>query len=248
MAATFSRKGKRVVFLTADYAYGHEMVRGFQRAAQEVGAQVVGELKHPLGAADYSAFLPRMQALKPDVLVLYNFGRDNQISIKQAADFGMKKSIKFITPVLIYTSRLAGGAEAFDGIIGGTLVLLGHGRQHAERPSASTNVPQGQRRRVPSDYGALAYAAVQVAAAGGQGGGQHRDRKRGQHALRHAEVRLVQGRRSTTATATTSRCSRCWSSSSNSKDMRSNDDVFNVLQVEPAHESCCAPAHELGHK
>ena len=103
------KKGMRIAFLTADYAYGHEMTRGFTRVAKEVGAEVVGELKHPLGATDYSTFLPRLQALKPDVIVFNNFGRDNQISIKQATDFGMKKSMKFVTPILTYTSRVAAG-------------------------------------------------------------------------------------------------------------------------------------------
>ena len=32
------RFGKKIVFLTADYAYGHEMVRAFERAGKEMGA------------------------------------------------------------------------------------------------------------------------------------------------------------------------------------------------------------------
>src|SRR2546427_751090 len=54
------KKGMRVAFLTADYAYGQEMTRGFTRVAKEVGAEVVGEVKHPLGQSDYSTFLPRL--------------------------------------------------------------------------------------------------------------------------------------------------------------------------------------------
>ena len=63
----FPKFGKKVVYLTADYAYGHEMVRGFQRAGQALGTQTLADIRHPLGAADYSAFLPRIQALKPDI-------------------------------------------------------------------------------------------------------------------------------------------------------------------------------------
>ena len=50
----FPKYGKRVVYLTADYAYGHEMVRGFQRAGQAFGMQTLADIRHPLGAADYS--------------------------------------------------------------------------------------------------------------------------------------------------------------------------------------------------
>ena len=70
------RFGKKIVFLTADYAYGHEMVRAFERAGKELGATTLADIRHPLGASDYSAFLPRIKALNPDILVLCNFGRD----------------------------------------------------------------------------------------------------------------------------------------------------------------------------
>jgi len=70
------KKGQKVAFLTADYAYGHEMVRGFRRVADEMGLTVLDDIRHPAGSSDYSIFLPRIQALKPDVLAICNFGRD----------------------------------------------------------------------------------------------------------------------------------------------------------------------------
>src|SRR5690606_24401211 len=113
-------KGMKIALLTADYANGHEMTNGNTRSAEKTGAQIIGELSHPLGASDYSTFLPRLAALKPDILIFNNFGRDNQVSIKQASDFGLKRSIKFITPILTYTSRVAGGPNAYDGVVGAT--------------------------------------------------------------------------------------------------------------------------------
>ncbi|NDD11831.1 MAG: ABC transporter substrate-binding protein, partial [Betaproteobacteria bacterium] len=70
----FPKYGKKLVYLTADYAYGHEMVRGFQRAGQAMGTQMLADIRFPLGTSDFSAFLPRIQSLKPDVLVMCNFG------------------------------------------------------------------------------------------------------------------------------------------------------------------------------
>jgi branched-chain amino acid transport system substrate-binding protein len=66
----FPKFGKRIVYLTADYAYGHEMVRGFERAGKALGATTLADIRVPLGTADFSAFLPRIQALKPDILVV----------------------------------------------------------------------------------------------------------------------------------------------------------------------------------
>ncbi len=97
----FPKFGKRVAFLTADYAYGHEMVRGFITAGKPLGIEVVADIRHPIGATDFSTFLPRIQALKPDVLCLCNFGRDQQISIKQATDFGLKRTTQLVAPILL---------------------------------------------------------------------------------------------------------------------------------------------------
>ena len=71
------------MFLSADYAYGREMVDGFKAVGVPAGIEILAELKHPLGATDFSTVLPRIQALKPDILCLINFGRDQQISIRQ---------------------------------------------------------------------------------------------------------------------------------------------------------------------
>ena len=156
----FPKFGKRVAFLTADYAYGHEMVRGFQSAGAPLGIEVVADIRHPIGTTDYSPFLPRIQALKPDVLCICNFGRDQQISMKQATDFGLKRTTKLVAPVLLYTARVAAGAEAFAGVIGGTSYYW---RLEDTVPSARAFNDAFRAMhggRVPSDYGALGYAGV----------------------------------------------------------------------------------------
>lgn len=154
------KPGMKVAFLTADYAYGHEMTRGFTEVAKQVGAQVVGEVKHPLGATDYSAFLPRLKALNPDVLVFNNFGADNRISIKQAADFGMKRNIKFVTPILTYTARVSGGPNTYQDVIGGTQYYWAIQDQTASAKAFNAAFQTDNKGRFPSDYGAMAYSAV----------------------------------------------------------------------------------------
>lgn len=153
------KKGMRIAFLTADYAYGHEMARGFEAVAKEVGATIVGEVRHPLGTSDYSVFLPKLAALKPDILVFNNFGRDNQISIKQADQFGMKKNSKFVTPVLLFTARQGGGEKAYDGVVGGSSYYWSLQDQYASSKALNEAYKQ-KYNGYPSDYGALAYGAV----------------------------------------------------------------------------------------
>jgi branched-chain amino acid transport system substrate-binding protein len=158
----FGKFGKKVAFLTADYAYGHEMVRGFQEAGKTLGVETLIDIRHPLGTTDFSALLPRIQALKPDILCIINFGRDQQIALKQATDFGVKRSIKIIAPILLYTGRLAAGPQAFDGVTGGTSYYWGI---EATVPSAKAFNDRFRKMhggRLPSDYGAMGYAGVKT--------------------------------------------------------------------------------------
>jgi branched-chain amino acid transport system substrate-binding protein len=158
----FGKFGKKVAFLTADYAYGHEMVRGFQEAGKTLSVETLIDIRHPLGTTDFSALLPRIQALKPDILCIINFGRDQQIALKQATDFGVKRSIKIIAPILLYTGRLAAGPQAFDGVTGGTSYYWGI---EATVPSAKAFNDRFRKMhggRLPSDYGAMGYAGVKT--------------------------------------------------------------------------------------
>ncbi len=156
----FSRYNKRVAFLAADYAYGTEMVRGFQEAGRPFGIEVVATERHPLGAADFAPFLGRIAAAKPDVLVFCNFGNDQQLSVQQAGWLGFKRSMLFVAPVLVFAARLEAGSEAYEGMVGGTSYYW---RLEDTVPSAAAfnrkfrTLTEG---RVPSDYGALGYAGV----------------------------------------------------------------------------------------
>jgi len=157
------KPGMKVAILLADYAYGQEMAAGFRRAAEAIGGvDIVLEQKHPFGAADYSTFLPTLRAAKADVVCICNFGRDQANSIKQAVDFGLKRQSKIIVPVLLYNQRLAGSAEAFEGIIGGSNYYW---TIEDRLPTAKTFNDAYRAEtagNVPSDYGAYGYAGVRI--------------------------------------------------------------------------------------
>jgi branched-chain amino acid transport system substrate-binding protein len=242
----FPKFGKKVVYLTADYAYGHEMVRGFQRAGQALGMQTLGDIRHPIGAADYSAFLPRIQALKPDVLVLCNFGRDLVNSAKQATDFGLKQNTKIITPVLLYTSRLAGGAEAFEGILGGTSYYWGMEDKIPAAKAFNDAFRKANNGAVPSDYGALGYAGIKSVLQAVKNADAV-DSTRVSIALRQLKYNFYKGEQFYR------KCDHQSVQSvviveSKSKAMKDKYDVFNVLGVEAADEKNLRTCDELGHK
>ena len=242
----FPKFGKKVVYLTADYAYGHEMVRGFQRAGQPLGMQTLADIRHPLGAADYSAFLPRIQALKPDVLVLCNFGRDLVNSAKQVTDFGLKQGTQVITPVLLYTARQAGGPEAFEGILGGTSYYWGMEDKIPAAKAFNDAFRKAYGGAVPSDYGALGYAGVRSVLQAVQNA-DATDSVRVSIALRQLKYNWYKGEQSYR------KCDHQSVQSvviveSKSKGMLDKYDVFKVLAIEDANVANLRTCDEMGHK
>jgi branched-chain amino acid transport system substrate-binding protein len=242
----FPRFGKKVVYLTADYAYGHEMVRGFQRAGQPLGVQTLADIRHPIGAADYSAFLPRIQALKPDILVLCNFGRDLVNSAKQATDFGIKANTKIIAPVLLYTARQAGGAEAFEGILGGTSYYWGMEDKIPAAKAFNDKFRKANGGAVPSDYGALGYAGVRSVLQAVREA-KSTESLKVSIALRQLRYNWYKGDQFYR------KCDHQSVQSvviveSKSKNMKDKYDVFNVLSIEAADEKNLRTCDEMGHK
>jgi len=151
--------GKRWYFITADYAFGNQLLDGLRRVLKARGGTDLGNASHPLGTTDYSAFLPKVRDLKPDVLVLNNFGKDQVNSVKQAHSFGIKEQTRILCPVILLTARREGGAEAFNGVYGGTSFYWELGDSV---PSAKRFVETFQKRwgRPPSDYAGYAYSGI----------------------------------------------------------------------------------------
>ena len=238
--------GKKIAFLTADYAYGHEMVRAFERAGKPLGANTVADIRHPLGASDYSAFMPRIKALNPDILVLANFGRDLTNAAMQCTDFGLKSSMKIVAPVLLYTSRVAGGAEAFEGIAGGTSYYWG---LEDSVPSAKTFNDAYRKAyggAVPSDYGALGYAGVKsvLAAVLAAKSVDTMAVIKALEALKYDWYKGPEYYRACDHQAVQS----VIVVESKSKDMKDKNDVFKILSVEAASENTMRTCDELGFK
>lgn len=76
-------------FLTADYAFGHDLEAQASAVVKQKGGKVAGSVRVPLNTSDFSSFLMQAQASKSKVIGLANAGGDTINSIKQAAEFGV---------------------------------------------------------------------------------------------------------------------------------------------------------------
>lgn len=81
--------GEKWFFITTDYAFGHSLEKDTTDTITKLGSKVIGSVRVPLGAPDFSSFLLQAQASGADVLALATAGTDLRNCIKQAAEFGL---------------------------------------------------------------------------------------------------------------------------------------------------------------
>jgi branched-chain amino acid transport system substrate-binding protein len=83
--------GKKWYFITPDYAFGHTLQKGFEANLKKYGGTEVGASLTPLGTTDFSSYLIKAEAAKPDVIIDLTAGQDAVNSLKQIVQFGLNK-------------------------------------------------------------------------------------------------------------------------------------------------------------
>ncbi len=82
-------KGARWYFLTADYAFGHDLYRVSSRFLQSNGGVVLANDMVPTNTADYSAYILKIRSLKPDFVYLNLAGVDQTTFLKQYKEYNL---------------------------------------------------------------------------------------------------------------------------------------------------------------
>jgi branched-chain amino acid transport system substrate-binding protein len=85
--------GKKMYFITSDYAFGHTLQDGYDANLKQYGGTKLGEDLTPLGTTDFSSYLIKAQSTGPDVIVFLMNGEDLLNALKQAVQFGLDKRI-----------------------------------------------------------------------------------------------------------------------------------------------------------
>ena len=116
--ATVKSGGKSWYFLTADYTFGTTMEKEAGDVVKANGGTVLGSVRHPLNAKDFSSFLLQAQASKAQVIGLANGGTDTINSIKTAAEFGVVAGgQKLVGLVMFITDVHALGLKSANGLM-----------------------------------------------------------------------------------------------------------------------------------
>ena len=115
-AAVVKGGGKSWFFLTADYAFGTALQNDTTNVVKASGGTVVGSVRHPLSASDFSSFLLQAQSSKAQVLGLANAGGDTINAIKAANEFGITKTMKLAGLLIFITDIHSLGLKTTQGM------------------------------------------------------------------------------------------------------------------------------------
>ena len=114
--AVVKNGGKSWYFLTADYAFGQQLQDDTSAIVKAAGGTIVGSVKHPLSANDFSSFLLQAQSSKAQILGLANAGGDTINSIKAANEFGVTKTMKLAGLLMFINDIHSLGLKATQGM------------------------------------------------------------------------------------------------------------------------------------
>ena len=82
------------------------------------GGKVLGKVRHPFPAQDFSSFLLQAQASKAKIIGLANAGADTTNAIKQAAEFGIVSGGQNLAGLLVFITDVhALGLKTAQGLI-----------------------------------------------------------------------------------------------------------------------------------
>ena len=149
--------GKSWYFLTADYAFGTALQNDATTAVKAAGGTVVGSVRAPLAASDFSSFLLQAQGSKAQILGLANAGGDTINAIKAANEFGITKTMKLAGLLMFINDIHSLGLKATQGMY---LTDSWYWNQSNESRAWSKRFFE-KMKRMPSSVQAADYSAVQ---------------------------------------------------------------------------------------
>jgi branched-chain amino acid transport system substrate-binding protein len=106
-------------FITANYAFGHQMERDTARFVEAAGGRVLGSSRFPFpGTTDFSAFLLQAQQSRAKVVGLATAAADTVNCIKQAREFGLARRGQKLAGLIMFTTDIhAIGLEVAQGLL-----------------------------------------------------------------------------------------------------------------------------------
>src|SRR6266700_4017185 len=146
---------KKIAVVAADYAFGYEVVGGFQRAFEACGGQIVQKIWPPLGTKDFGPYIPTIRQ-DADAIFTLMVGPMSLQFPKQLRQSGYKKPI-------------VGGGTSYDefalpfmddGVIGDVSALQYSAALQTPRNEAFVKKYRAKYNKVPSYFSETNYTTA----------------------------------------------------------------------------------------
>jgi branched-chain amino acid transport system substrate-binding protein len=144
-------------FLSVDFAFGAALEGSATEAVVSAGGKVLGSVRHPIDAGDFSSYLVAAKASGAKVVALASGGSDMTNAVKQAAEFGMVQGGQTMVPLLCNLADIHSlGLQAAQGMTLTTSFTWGR----TEETRAWSQRFFERRRAMPTMNHAAVYSAV----------------------------------------------------------------------------------------
>ena len=174
--AVMAQGGDSWFFITVDQTFGLALEREATDVIKAGNGTVLGEVRHPIGATDFSSLLLQAQSSGAKVIGLASVGNDLVNLIKQAGEFGIARSgTTTLAGFLIYIQDInALGLQTAQGL---TFTASYYWDQNDEARAFARRF-FAKMHMMPSKNQALIYTAVTQYPARGRRGRNGRRRRR----------------------------------------------------------------------
>lgn len=170
--ALLKQKKDTWFFVTADYAFGHALEADAMAVVKAENGKILGSVRHPTNASDFSSFILQAQASGAKVVALANAVGDTINSVKAAADFGLTAKQDLAALLMQLTDVHSLGLPVAKGLFlteGFYWNMNGGTRAFAERFAAQMNGRRPTANQAGVYAGALHYLRAAAAADTTQG-------------------------------------------------------------------------------
>jgi branched-chain amino acid transport system substrate-binding protein len=115
-SAVVKAGGDSWFILASDYTFGHQLQKDATEVVQANGGKIVGAVRHPLNASDFSSFILQAQSSGAKVVGIANAGGDTVNSMKVAREFGLVQGGQNLAALLMFINDVHSlGLETTQG-------------------------------------------------------------------------------------------------------------------------------------
>ena len=158
-------------FITANYAFGQSLETLTTEVVKKGGGVIKGASRYPFpDTTDFSSYLAQAQASGATVVGFANAGLDTENCIKQAAEFGLNKTMKLAPLLMFIQNPHALGPQICGGLLTTETFywdLNDRTRGFTRRLLARTKANNYPNQAHASSYGSIIHYMKAVAALGG---------------------------------------------------------------------------------